>query len=287
MNIGCTGNYTKDEFFKIVGEISRALDNSDHSFILSEDVRQVELPSEISHIPMMHIRKIAEECQILLSIGGDGTLLSTVRQVGRHDIAVLGIRIGRLGFLAEGTGDNYQSALKDILEGNYSIVERTLLEATMERQNTETYYALNEVVIEHGRARILKTHVHVSDVFLNTYESDGIIFATPTGSTAYSLSAGGPIISPDLDVILVTPVCPHSLSARPIVLPADVEIRVSFAEDQAGMDMAVDGQISVPLDYTETIRIRKTNYSARMITLPETNFFHTLRTKLGWSGRVR
>ena len=287
MIFGLTGNDQKPEFFSIVTALADYLQNSGHDLILSANILQISKPDPCGGIARQGIEDMARNSDVILSIGGDGTILSTVRQIGHLGVPVLGIRIGRLGFLAEGTLGNYLSAVQDIINGNYIISERTLLEAALNRKIPRRFLALNEIVIEHGSARILKTHINVSGEFLNTYESDGVIFSTPTGSTAYSLSAGGPIVTPALDVILVTPVCPHSLSARPIVLSGTETIQVSFDEDQLGMALAADGQVSVPLDYAETITIRKADYTVKMIGLRDTNFFQTLRTKLGWSGKVR
>ncbi len=152
----------------------------------------------------------------------------------------------------------------------------------------QTLWALNDIVIDHGpSARLLKAEVQVSNHYLNTFEGDGVIFSTPTGSTAYSLSAGGPIIYPSMDSITVTPICPHSLSARPIVLRSAETITMSFPEPYDGISLAVDGQIKVLIDDQTQIKITKAKHSAQIISLPGNGYFKTLRTKMGWSGNVR
>jgi len=289
MKFGVTGNYLKEDFFEIATEIYKKLSSSGHEFLLSDRVVQQDRAFKKLQVPTAYLNEIAETCDILLAIGGDGTILSTVRSVGEKDIPILGIHIGRLGFLTECTRDDYSSCIDDILSDNYAINERMLLRAEVQDgRKVRVLFALNDIIIEHGIARILQTHVHVSDEFLNTYESDGLIFASPTGSTAYSLSAGGPIISPVLDVITVTPICPHSLSARPIVIPAGEKISISFEEDQAGMSLTVDGQISSPVDFSTKIILTKADHRAKMISFPHRdNFFQILRRKLHWSGNVK
>ncbi len=288
MKFGITGNFNKPEFFKISGKIYEKLTEHGHEFILSERIIQQDKEFLKYNVTVAPLELLADELDVVLSIGGDGTILSTARTFGDAGIPILGIHIGRLGFLTECTRHDYLQALDDIFAGDYSITERMLLKVVIKNGKKQTLsHALNDVVIEHGVARILKIHVHVSEEFLNTYESDGMIFATPTGSTAYSLSAGGPIITPDLDVITVTPICPHSLAARPIVIPPDKTISISFEEDQAGMSLTVDGQIQVPVDYSSKITLTRAGHRVKMISFPQRNyFFQTLRKKLAWSGNI-
>ena len=156
------------------------------------------------------------------------------------------------------------------------------------KDKEEKYYALNDIVLDHGpSARILKIEVTVSNNYLNTYEGDGLIFSTPTGSTAYSLSAGGPIIYPDVETITVTPICPHSLSARPIVLKAKERIELKFPQTSDGMAVIVDGQLRFKIDDEVKIRIVRAQHCAQLIHLPNNTYYETLRTKMGWSGNVR
>ena len=243
---------------------------------------------ELKNVSVKHIMDIAEECDVILSIGGDGTILSTLRQIGNSKTPILGIHIGGLGFLAACSQKDYIESINEIINGDYFVDKRMLLEATIDAKKSKKYFALNDIVIDHGTsARILKTHIYVSDNYLNTYEGDGMIFATPTGSTAYSLSAGGPIITPSLEVILVTPICPHSLSARSIALSSEEVISVSFAEEPTGMAVTIDGQVRLPLDYSTKLSIRKADYSVNMIQFEHNDYFQTLRTKMVWAGNVR
>ena len=159
---------------------------------------------------------------------------------------------------------------------------------TSPNNSKQIFWALNDIVVDHGpSARLLKVNVQVTDHYLNTFEGDGVIISTPTGSTAYSLSAGGPIIYPSMDSITVTPICPHSLSARPIVLKATETISMSFPKPYEGISLAVDGQIKVPIDDKTQIKIKQAEHCAQLVNLPTNGYFKTLRTKMGWSGNVR
>ena len=157
-----------------------------------------------------------------------------------------------------------------------------------ENDTAQTLWALNDVVVDHGpSARMLKVMAKVSGHYLNTFEGDGVIISTPTGSTAYSLSAGGPIIYPSMDSITVTPICPHSLSARPIVLQSKEIIKLSFPEAYEGISLSIDGQIKVSIDNETQVQILKAQHTAELVSLPSNGYFKTLRTKMGWSGNVR
>ncbi len=288
MKFGCTGNFEKPEFYDILGKIYLFLKDFGHLFYLDSQVILTHSEPWLKDIPTMHLEEIAESCDILFSIGGDGTILSTIRRLGSKSLPVMGIHIGGLGFLSECTQKDYLTGIDQLLNGKYEISDRMILEVCIQRNKVEKYYGLNDIVIDHGNtSRLLKTQIDVSGEYLNTYESDGIILTTPTGSTAYSLSAGGPIVMPGLNVITVTPICPHSLSARPITISAEEEIVARFFEDQSSITITVDGQISIPVDYATRITIRKAEYSARLIRLPGSSYFQTLRKKMGWQGKVR
>ena len=289
MIIGCTGNYRKGEYFTILERVNTILAKSDAEFFISDDLKKnkdFQIPASYSLIDFASLEK---QSDILLSIGGDGTILSTVRRMGKKQIPIIGIHIGGLGFLSECKESNLKKSIHYILRNEFSISERMLLEVRIQSNGKEEiYWSMNDVVVDHGpSARILMTEVHVSDHYLNTYEGDGLIISTPTGSTAYSLSAGGPIIYPSLDTITVTPICPHSLSARPIVLHPNENVSLRFLDPFDGMALAVDGQIRIEFNEQVLVSIVKAEHSAKLINLPSNGYFKTLRTKMGWSGNVR
>ena len=290
MIIGCTGNYRKEEYYTILNKIYTILEKTDAKLLISSDLEKnldFQVPSDFN---IMEFSQLADECDLLFAIGGDGTILSTVRRLGQKMKPLLGIHIGGLGFLSQCTESNLKESIDNILKEDYTVSRRMLLEVHIKsNDNTDqVFWALNDIVVDHGpSARILKAEVHVSNHYLNTYEGDGIIISTPTGSTAYSLSAGGPIIYPSLDTITVTPICPHSLSARPIVLQSQDLITIDFPEPYDGLALAIDGQIRVSINDQTKIQISQAQHFAQLMSLPSNGYFKTLRTKMGWWGNVR
>ena len=290
MNIGCTGNYRKEEYYTILNKIYTILEKTDAKLLISSDLEKnldFQIPNNYN---IMEFSQLADKCDVLFAIGGDGTILSTVRRLGQKMKPIMGIHIGGLGFLSQCTDNNLEESINYILNEDYAVSRRMLLEVHIKSDDNsdQVFWALNDIVVDHGpSARILKAEVHISNHYLNTYEGDGIIISTPTGSTAYSLSAGGPIIYPSLDTITVTPICPHSLSARPIVLQSQDAITVNFPESYDSIVLAIDGQIRVSIDHQTQIQISKARHYAELVGLPSNGYFKTLRTKMGWLGNVR
>ena len=284
MKIGCTGNFNKTNFYKILDKLVAFFENIDHELILDSII-----PLQYNYnVQTMNLEKISLKCNILISIGGDGTILSTLRKIKNHTIPIFGIHIGGLGFLAQTNSNGCIESLNEIFEKKFTVVERMLLRTKIDGKNHQVFHALNDIVIDHGNSpRILESIVSISGKHLNKYKSDGIIICTPLGSTAYSLSAGGPIITPWLDVVSLTPICPHSLSARPILLPSNDSVLIEFNEEQIGMKVTIDGQISFEIDYCAKIEISKAKEYARFIKLNNSDYYSTLRNKMGWSGNVR
>jgi len=291
MIIGLTGNFRKSRFYEIVNSIFPLIKRSGHSCLISSDyLADKDMHKMKVNIDTLEFNELVDRSDIILTIGGDGTLLSTARRMEINIKPILGIHIGGLGFLAESTRQTMQQAIDYITNQDYSIEDRMMLSLHVNTLNGKSneYHALNDIVVDHGHSgRILKTEVTVSSQYLNTYQSDGLIFSTPTGSTAYSLSAGGPIITPIIDTITVTPICPHSLSARPIVLPATEIIEASFAEDYEGIACTIDGQIRLPMMGSTKLEIKKSSRTIKLISLPGNDYFQTLRSKMGWTGNLR
>jgi len=289
MIIGCTGNYRKEEYYCILEKVYNILTKLDVKFLISDDLKKnnkFQIPSSYS---LVEFDALARQVDILFAIGGDGTILSTVRRLGQNQKPIMGIHIGGLGFLSQCAESNLEKSIHHVLNNEYGISKRMILKAQIQPNGKkEIYWALNDVVVDHGpSARILKTEVYVSDHYLNTYEGDGLIMSTPTGSTAYSLSSGGPIIYPDIETITVTPICPHSLSARPIVLRHNENISLRFLDPFDGMALIVDGQIRIKIDNQVSVNIARADHSAKLVNLPGNGYFKMLRTKMGWSGNVR
>lgn len=225
--------------------------------------------------------------ELVFSLGGDGTLLSTVRRVANYGVPVLGVNIGGFGFLAEFTVESLFESLDRLLEGDFSVSERMMLEVSVEHGGrvTETHVALNDAVIDSGAlARMLKLKAFVETEELTCYEADGLIIATPTGSTAYSLSAGGPIVHPELAAILLTPICPHTLTNRPILLPAERTVVVEVNEDRDGAGLTVDGQVGIKLGARDVVRITRSPHSVRLVASYKRSYLDILKGKLHWAG---
>ena len=289
MIIGCTGNYRKADFFSILDKIYNYLFDKNIQFLISNDLLKSDEKLNHEKYNLIDFDELAIKSDLLLAIGGDGTILSTVRRLGEKQKPIMGIHIGGLGFLSGCMEDNLESSMQDIINNRYEISERMLLEVKFsDVENRQNLFALNDIVVDHGpSARILKTEVLVSGNYLNTYEGDGLIISSPTGSTAYSLSAGGPIIYPDMDIITVTPICSHSLSARPIVLRGNENIELKFPDSSENFSLSVDGQVRFEINKDTNVTIAKTKHNAKLINLLDSSYFDTLRTKMGWSGNIR
>jgi NAD+ kinase len=220
-------------------------------------------------------------------VGGDGTLLSMARLVGDLGVPILGVNLGGLGFLAALTVDELYPALESLLRAELVIEERMMLVATVSRQGERLseYAALNDMVItKSAMSRIIRLEVAVDGELATGYRADGLIISTPTGSTAYCLSAGGPIVYPTMDAVVLTPICSHTLTNRPIVLPASLRIEVTLATDQDVM-LTADGQVGFALKRWDTVGIRRASARTRLLRPPQKHFFSVLRTKLKWGER--
>lgn len=231
-------------------------------------------------------RTLGRECDLAIVLGGDGTLLNAARSLVDCRVPVLGINLGRLGFLADVSPSEIPDSLLDILAGRFREEERSLLHARIIRNGrllTQTD-ALNDVVV-HKRevARMIEVDAYIDGQFLNAYRADGLIISTPTGSTAYALSGGGPIIHPALETVLLVPICPHSLTHRPIVVGADSEIEILLnATGSTQTQVTCDGQISLPLNLGDRVVIRKKRRKLRLIHPVNHDYFQLLRAKLNW-----
>ncbi len=224
----------------------------------------------------------------LFTLGGDGTLLRGARFLSSYSVPILGINMGRLGFLTACSGDEFESGVRRFAQGDFITEERMGLEAlAVDRQGIERgqWWSLNDVVLhKDGFARVVKFAVHVNGEAIGAYSADGIIVSTPTGSTGYSLSAGGPVVVPTLDSIVVTPVSPHTLAMRPLVLPPHVEIRLRAEDSPEEVLVTVDGQVGTRFSQGESLVVRRAPNSVLLVRFPGNTFFSRLRRKLGWGG---
>lgn len=226
---------------------------------------------------------LPDDISYLFSLGGDGTLLKSFMIAKNGSIPIVGINSGRLGFLSDISRDEIDKALNDILEGDIIIDERTVLELEIVNNNqSEIQYALNEITVTKlDSSSMINIHTYVNDEFLNTYWADGLIIATPTGSTAYSLSVGGPILTPDSENFVISPIAPHNLTVRPLVVPDHHSITLQIEGRGLHFLTSVDSK-SEPLYFSEMLKIRKAPFKVKTIRLKDHSFFSTLRNKLMW-----
>ena len=230
-------------------------------------------------------KKLAAKVDLMLVLGGDGTMIATARTIGDHEVPVLGVNYGGLGYLAEFRIEELYSALESILAGNYRLDKRVMLEVELRRGDAPplTSRVLNDVVINKSAlARIIEIEAYLNRQYVNAFRADGLIVSTPTGSTAYNLSAGGPVIFPSMNAVVITPICPFTLSNRPIVVPDDAEIELLLKTENEEVALTLDGQVGLPLEVADRVVIRKSRTMFNLIQPSNRNYFDVLRDKLRW-----
>ncbi len=235
------------------------------------------------------LTEIGKQADLAVVVGGDGNMLGAARVLSRYDIKVIGINRGNLGFLTDLDPDNALQQLSEVLDGEYRNEQRFLLEAQVRRngQKPRISTAINEVVLHPGKvAHMIEFEVYIDERFAFSQRSDGLIIATPTGSTAYSLSAGGPILTPNLDAIVLVPMFPHTLSARPLVISSESSIRLKFSQNSSDYEVSCDSQIVLPIQDGEDVIISRSKQKLNLIHPKDYNYFNILSTKLSWSKKM-
>ncbi len=282
MNFGITGNVEKSKAMEIIPRFVSLL--KDQQIDYSIDKNLEPLCPGFASSRFLPLSQIGKSCDILISFGGDGTMLSTVRKLGMSEPPILGVNVGSLGFLAEIPVHELEETLDDLVKGRYTIVKRMLLKIELKNPSgAHRLYALNDVVIERNTPSTLVTiRVDLQDTLLNIYRCDGVIVATPTGSTAYSLSANGPLLVPTLNAMIVTPICPHALTVRPVVLSEDSKLKVSIPLADQNVHVSIDGKDYGDFTVDDILTIEQANHSVNWIATPKRDFFKILRTKLNW-----
>ena len=250
-----------------------------------ETVGEPRSQVEICDIHEVDAEKFKTDVDLIVVLGGDGTMISTARLIGNREVLVLGINYGSLGYLTEFRIEEMFSALEEILAGNYELDRRVMLEAEHWRDGKKlaSGRVLNDVVINKAvLARIIEVEVELNNLFVNDFRADGLIVSTPTGSTAYSLSAGGPIVYPSMNAVVLTPICPFALTNRPIVIPDTAEINLRLKNESDGVVLTLDGQIGYPMQTGDCVKIRKSPTNFNLVQPPNRNYFDVLRNKLKW-----
>ncbi|HDJ27986.1 MAG TPA: NAD(+) kinase [Proteobacteria bacterium] len=261
------------------------------SWLRKRGIRTVfskELAHAIPGSQAMEKLEIPQVADVIVVLGGDGTLLSVARLVDSHDVPILGVNLGSLGFLTAISLDELYTMMADILKNRFKVSKRMMLAARVYRQQEiiTTYSVLNDLVINKGAlARIIELETTIDQGYLTTFKADGLIISTPTGSTGYSLSAGGPIVYPTLDSIIVSPICPHMLTNRPLLIPPEARIETVLASEGGDVSLTLDGQIGFALQQYDRISVTRADHYIELITSPTKTYFEVLRTKLKWGER--
>ena len=284
MRVGVVSKPHRTEFARSLEEILQWLRRRGCETLVEESVLE---NFGLSGYRGVTREQMPSQVDAIIVFGGDGTILSVARAIGDNDAPILAVNLGSLGFLTEVTLDELYEALDRLLKGEHRIDERRLLDATVKRNDgsSSSFHALNDVVITKGAlARIIQLDAYIDEDFMATFLADGLIIATPTGSTAYSLSAGGPIVLPSLACTVVTPICPHTLTNRPLVFPPESEIRITLTSGEDVM-LTVDGQQGVELAEEDEIVCTSSRRRIELIKPHNKSFFDVLREKLKWAQR--
>ena len=285
-SFGVWGNTDKESFWEILPDIlawsvkkgldayltTRILNHENGSTLTSKKIRSKDDMSVLD---------------FMLVLGGDGTFLSLARAIEHRNTPILGIHLGDLGFLAKVTLKDLFVRLDQVANGDFIVEKRILVKASIKKNGQTIHHVgLNDFVLSNGQShRMLNATVSVNGHLVGNYRSDGLIIATPTGSTAYSLSAGGPIVTPEVDSLIITPTAAHTLTSRPLVIPADSKIILDFPDTNDSILFIADGQVHESLDPSCQVEITKSDYDVKLIDFKDSDYFQTLRTKMGWGKR--
>lgn len=283
MRFGITGKKNSTEVYEIAQRLCEWLREREIEFLVEERLgRSIDAENVLAEADL------AAAVDIIVVFGGDGSFIWVSRIAQGHDVSILGCNLGGLGFLTEFTVDEFFPMMERVLAGDYEIEKRDMISCSVARKDgeSEEFTVLNDIVINNGPiSKVVDLSIYIEERYVTTFKADGIIFATPTGSTAYSLSAGGPIIYPTLPVITVTPICPHILTNRPIVVPNTKKIRTRVLADIQNTYLTLDGQVGVPLYLGDDVVLESSESYVNIIKSPFRDYFNILKTKLMWSGR--
>ncbi|MDF2889659.1 MAG: nadK [Clostridia bacterium] len=280
MNIGIISNLDKDKDQLITRQVINWLEARNVQVYFDERI-SAELAVVKDNYCNEHIFKHSD---IIIVLGGDGTLLNVARQASCNGVPLFGINMGHLGFLTETEVDDMYASLEKLITGDYSIEKRMMLEAFIRNDDepTKDFIALNDIVVAKGNfSRLITYSIFINDNFVDVYSGDGIIVSSPTGSTAYSLSAGGPIVAPDVEVLLITPVCPHTLHSRSILVSNKDLVKIELGcNSKTDIILTVDGQTGIKINPGDVVTVKQSIYYAHLIKLNNRSFFDVLRAKM-------
>lgn len=283
--MGIVANLNKTNAVSVTNKIINFLKKHNIKVVLESSLANAMKKNKLGY----SLDKMAGMVDLVIALGGDGTFLRVARVIQKHLRPILGINLGKLGFLAEVTLDSLEDDLKLLVKGKYSVDYRMTLNAEVFKKGgkkIKVQPALNDVVIsKEAIARIINLHIYIDNKHVTTYRADGIIVATPTGSTAYALSAGGPIVYPSTDAILVAPICPHTLTHRPLIIPSNIKVKIKLDSPVKDVLLTVDGQVGLELRSGDSIVVSKGSKMVPLVVFDDTSYFELLRHKLHWGGR--
>ncbi len=282
------GNTEKDEFWNLMPKVVAWAKKRDFTVVITTRIQaamkqELDFPCEI-----LNSADEFPNSEFVLSLGGDGTFLSAAQAVRHRQVPILGIHLGDLGFLAQVTAKDIFTRLDQIASGEYDVEQQLVLVGTTNNEDsTESWFAVNDFVMNHSHShRMLSCRAYANGRLIGNYKADGMIVSTPVGSTAYSLSAGGPIVQPGVQSVVVTPICPHTLTSRPLVLSSKVKLEFAFPEDHRDpVSLSSDGQMCRDLEYPERFLVSLANFTIPFITFKDKSYYRTLRRKMGWGKR--
>ncbi len=279
MIIALFANMRKKEAFQVAKQTTQ--------FLEGRGVRVVARDEEAADLEVAPLSSVDQEkIDFLISLGGDGTILRVIHHFPHLDAPILGVNLGHLGFMADIPLSKLYESLEDLLSGAFEVDHRIMMEALT--ASGERCLAVNELVVHRSpNPSLIDLSIHVDGVYLNTFSADGIIISTPSGSTAYSLAAGGPILTPELEAIVITPISPHTISNRPLVLMPKQQIEVQYLSPYDPVEITYDGFSRYTMATNEVLSITRAKKQFKMVQLEGSDYFSTLRTKLNWSGQVR
>jgi NAD+ kinase len=279
--IGIIAKTNKKEAIDTVSALVPWLEERGIETVLDRDAaKQIGMKSDIAR------EDVPKTSDMVIVLGGDGTLLYAARVVGKSEIPILGVNLGSLGFLTEVALPELYNTMERVISGDFRLEERMMLKARVKKADGPSEFSvLNDMVINKGAlARIINLKVTINGVYLTTYKADGLIVSTPTGSTGYSMSAGGPIVYPSLSTIIITPICPHTLTNRPILIPGDSVVEIRLVSGDGNVFVTLDGQVGVDIKEGDRVEISRSGRKVYLIEPPERDYYDVLRTKLKWGG---
>ncbi len=281
--VGIVVHRTNPKAMEFAKEVIAWLEQRSIGVVLEE-----RMAARLERFQLVGLPELMSEVVCVISLGGDGTILTAARMAAPSNTPILGVHMGRFGFIAELHPNALFDSLPNILSGGFGVEERMMVRAEVWREDECIYNAvgLNEVVVKSAMSHIVSLKMHLSGREFATYPADGIIVATPTGSTAYSLSAGGPLVAPTVQALLLTPICPHTLSARPMIVPCSETVDIDLEKDGGQVLCSVDGQEEFELETGDRVSVRRADYMARMIVLDPTSFYRKVRARYLYGERL-